>query len=116
MSGLLLRRWPKLGKMVCGGKPLSKFTAQHSVSICHISNCFVFFISGISFTPHETGTHLVNVYKDGQHIANSPFKINVTRNEVGNADKVKVYGDGLTHGMANEVNEFYVDTKDAGKI
>ena len=76
----------------------------------------MFFISGISFTPHETGTHLVNVYKDGQHIANSPFKINVTRNEVGNADKVKVYGDGLTHGMANEVNEFYVDTKDAGKI
>lgn len=72
------------------------------------------FSPGISFTPHETGTHLVNVYRDGQHIANSPFKINVTRNEVGNADKVKVYGDGLTNGMANEVNEFYVDTKDAG--
>ncbi|XP_067932451.1 filamin-A-like isoform X2 [Watersipora subatra] len=69
---------------------------------------------GISFTPHETGTHLVNVYKDGQHIENSPFKINVTRNEVGSADKVKVYGDGLTSGVANEVNEFYVDTKDAG--
>ena len=57
----------------------------------------------------------MNVYKDGQHIPNSPFKINVTRNEVGNADKVKVYGDGLTNGMANELSEFYVDTKDAGK-
>lgn len=57
---------------------------------------------------------MVNVYQDGQHIPNSPFKINVTRNEVGNAGKVKVYGDGLTEGMANEVNEFYVDTKDAG--
>lgn len=33
---------------------------------------------------------------------------------MGNADKVKVYGDGLTSGTANEVNEFYVDTKDAG--
>ena len=58
----------------------------------------------------------MNVYKDGQHIENSPFKINVTRNEVGSADKVKVYGDGLTSGVANEVNEFYVDTKDAGRL
>lgn len=74
----------------------------------------VFLPAGISFTPHETGTHMVNVYKDGEHIANSPFKINVTRNEVGNADQVKVYGDALTSGTANEENEFYVDTRDAG--
>lgn len=73
-------------------------------------------MAGISFTPHETGTHMVNVYKDGEHIANSPFKINVTRNEVGNADKVKVYGDALARGLANEDNEFYVDTREAGKI
>lgn len=57
---------------------------------------------------------MVNVYRDGQHIAQSPFKINVTRNEVGNPELVKVYGDGLTNGMVDTSNEFYVNTKDAG--
>lgn len=35
--------------------------------------------------------------------------------ELGNADKVKVYGKGLEEGMANELNEFIVDTREAGK-
>ena len=35
--------------------------------------------------------------------------------EIGNANKVKVYGKGLTEGMANELNEFSVNTKEAGK-
>ncbi|KAL4226921.1 hypothetical protein ACF0H5_014899 [Mactra antiquata] len=69
---------------------------------------------GISFTPRETGEHLVNVYRNGQPIANSPFKINVGETELGNASKVKVYGKGLQEGMANEVNEFIVDTREAG--
>ncbi|XP_052780237.1 filamin-A-like isoform X2 [Mya arenaria] len=69
---------------------------------------------GISFTPREVGEHLVNVYRNGQHIANSPFKITVGETELGNADKVKVYGKGLEEGMANEVNEFIVDTREAG--
>ncbi|KAL3851735.1 hypothetical protein ACJMK2_015452 [Sinanodonta woodiana] len=69
---------------------------------------------GISFTPRETGEHLVNVYRDGIHIANSPFKITVRESELGNASKVKVYGKGLEKAMANEVNEFIVDTRDAG--
>ncbi|GFN93495.1 filamin-a-like [Plakobranchus ocellatus] len=69
---------------------------------------------GITFTPHETGEHLVNVFRNGQHIANSPFKINVGEAEIGNAGKVKVYGKGLEEGMANEVNEFIVDTREAG--
>jgi filamin len=69
---------------------------------------------GISFTPREVGDYLVNVYRHGQHIPNSPFKIYVGETEIGNAGKVKVYGKGLSHGMANELNEFFVNTKDAG--
>ncbi|KAF6016648.1 FLNB [Bugula neritina] len=69
---------------------------------------------GISFTPHETGVHLVNVYKDRQHIPGSPFKIDVSRNEVGDASKVRVYGEGLYRGYLHQITEFVVDTRDAG--
>lgn len=69
---------------------------------------------GISFTPHEVGEHLVNVFRNGQHIASSPFKIYVGEGELGNASKVKVSGRGIVEGMANEVNEFTVNTKEAG--
>ncbi|BFZ08117.1 hypothetical protein BsWGS_11156 [Bradybaena similaris] len=69
---------------------------------------------GITFTPRETGEHLVNVFRNGVHIANSPFKITVGESEIGNASKVKVYGKGLTEGTANEINEFIVDTREAG--
>lgn len=73
-------------------------------------------MTGISFTPHETGEHLVNVYRNGQHIQGSPFRINVGETELGNASKVRVSGEGLERGMANEVNEFVVDTREAGKM
>eukprot|EP00918_Siedleckia_nematoides_P105694 GHVU01230790.1.p1 GENE.GHVU01230790.1~~GHVU01230790.1.p1 ORF type:complete len:2480 (+),score=363.92 GHVU01230790.1:158-7597(+) len=69
---------------------------------------------GISFTPREIGEHLVNVYRHGKHIPNSPFKIYVGESEIGNASKVKVSGKGLHEGMANEINEFTVNTKEAG--
>ena len=54
------------------------------------------------------------MYRDGHHIQNSPFKIYVGESELGNAGKVRVSGKGLTEGMANEVNEFIVDTREAG--
>jgi filamin len=76
---------------------------------------FDMYISGISFTPREVGEHLVNVFRNGQHINGSPFKIMVGESELGNASKVRVAGQGLQNGMANEVNEFMVDTRDAGK-
>lgn len=76
----------------------------------------IFWFVGISFTPHETGTHLVNVYKDRAHIPGSPFKIDVTRNEVGDATKVRVYGEGLYRGNTNQLNQFIVDTRDAGNV
>ncbi len=53
---------------------------------------------GISFIPRETGDHLVNVYRDGQHIKNSPFRIHVGSAEIGDASKVKVFGRGLQEG------------------
>lgn len=85
---------------------------KHSILFYPI---ILFAISGITFTPRETGEHLVNVFRNGQHIANSPFKIVVGESEIGNASKVKVYGKGLEKGMANEVNEFIVDTREAGE-
>lgn len=57
----------------------------------------------------------MNVYKDRHHIPGSPFKIEVTRNEVGDASKVRVYGEGLYRGYTNQISHFIVDTRDAGK-
>jgi filamin len=57
---------------------------------------------GISFIPREIGDHLVNVYRDGRHIKNSPFRIHVGSSEIGDASKVKVFGHGLEEG--NEIS------------
>lgn len=56
---------------------------------------------GISFTPRETGEHIVNVKRMGKQIKNSPFKITVTEKEVGNASKVKITGTALTDGKTH---------------
>jgi len=69
---------------------------------------------GISFTPREGGEHLVSVYREGQSITGSPFRINISGAEVANASKVKVTGHALTSGKANEVNEFNINTNEAG--
>lgn len=74
---------------------------------------------GISFKPEMVGEHEVHVYKrhpDGSEkpIANSPFKIYVGESDLSDASKVKVYGRGLIEGMANELNEFTINTKEAG--
>ena len=69
---------------------------------------------GISFIPREMGDHLVNVYRDGKHIKNSPFRIHVGSSEIGDASRVKVSGRGLNEGYANQTNEFTVVTRDAG--
>ena len=88
---------------------------------------------GIAFIPREIGNHLVNVYRDGRHIKNSPFRIHVGSSEIGDASKVRVYGRGLQEGrrrpsasfagershgpfegFAYQSNEFTVVTRDAG--
>lgn len=69
---------------------------------------------GISFTPREVGEHIVSVKKMGNHITNSPFKINVCEREVGDSKKVKVHGSALKDGKTHVDNTFTVDTRNAG--
>ena len=71
-------------------------------------------LSGISFTPREVGDHFVSVFRNGQPIPGSPFRVVVGQTEIGNASKVKAGGRGLTQGMANQLNEFFINTRDAG--
>ena len=70
--------------------------------------------TGISFTPRETGEHLVSVKRNGKHIKNSPFKIKVKPEDVGDANKVSVTGPALSEGKTHQDNTFHIDTKDAG--
>ena len=69
---------------------------------------------GISFTPREVGEHLVSVQKNGKHITNSPFKITVNAQEVGDASRVRVSGEGLDRGKTHIYNRFQINTKSAG--
>jgi len=69
---------------------------------------------GISFTPREVGEHLVSVKRNGKHIRNSPFKVMVNPEDVGDASRVKVEGPTLKEGKTHEDNTFRVDTKNAG--
>ncbi|KAM9705439.1 LOW QUALITY PROTEIN: filamin-C-like [Menidia menidia] len=69
---------------------------------------------GISFTPKEVGEHVVSVKKNGKHVTNSPFKIMVGQSQIGDASKVKVYGQGLAEGHTLQVSQFMVDTRNAG--
>ncbi|XP_028307385.1 filamin-C [Gouania willdenowi] len=69
---------------------------------------------GISFTPKEVGEHVVSVKKSGKHVTNSPFKIMVGQSEIGDAGRVKVFGQGLVEGNTSEILEFTVDTRSAG--
>jgi len=69
---------------------------------------------GISFTPREVGEHLVSVQRKGKHITNSPFKITVNAQEVGDAARVQVSGDGLLQGKTHVNNRFKINTKTAG--
>merc|ERR1712117_638588 len=69
---------------------------------------------GISFTPREVGEHLVSVQRKGKHITNSPFKIMVNTQEVGDAARVQVSGEGLIQGATHVNNRFKINTKSAG--
>lgn len=70
---------------------------------------------GISFIPREVGEHLVSIKKNGQHVANSPITIMVVQSEIGDASRVKVFGQGLVEGRTFEMSDFVVDTRDAGE-
>lgn len=72
--------------------------------------------TGISFTPKEVGEHEVSVRKNGMHVSNSPFKIMVGQSEIGEASRVKAFGKGLVEAHTFEMAEFFVDTRNAGKL
>uniref|UniRef100_A0A673NFR8 Calponin-homology (CH) domain-containing protein n=1 Tax=Sinocyclocheilus rhinocerous TaxID=307959 RepID=A0A673NFR8_9TELE len=69
---------------------------------------------GISFIPREVGEHLVSIKKNGRHVANSPITIMVVQSEIGDASRVKVFGQGLVEGCTFEMADFVVDTREAG--
>uniref|UniRef100_A0A8K9WSS4 Calponin-homology (CH) domain-containing protein n=1 Tax=Oncorhynchus mykiss TaxID=8022 RepID=A0A8K9WSS4_ONCMY len=69
---------------------------------------------GISFTPKEVGEHKVSVKKNGKHVTNSPFKIQVGQSDIGEASRVKAFGKGLVEAHTFKMAEFFVDTRDAG--
>lgn len=71
--------------------------------------------SGISFIPREVGEHLVSIKKNGQHVPNSPITIMVVQSEIGDASRVKVFGQGLVEGNTFEMSDFVVDTREAGE-
>lgn len=50
------------------------------------------------------------------HVANSPFKIMVGQSEIGEASRVKAFGKGLVEARTFEMAEFFVDTRNAGKL
>ena len=56
----------------------------------------------------------MSVQRKGKHITNSPFKIMVNTQEVGDAARVQVSGDGLIQGKTHINNGFKINTKSAG--
>lgn len=68
----------------------------------------------IVFTPREQGEHIVNVRRQGNHIAGSPFKFDVLSRDIGDAKQVKVSGKNLKEGKTNSENEIVINTKEAG--
>lgn len=69
---------------------------------------------GISFVPKEIGEHLVNIKKNGRHVANSPISVMISQSEIGDASRVRVNGQGLSEARTFEPAEFVIDTRDAG--
>ncbi|EFO87325.1 hypothetical protein CRE_31441 [Caenorhabditis remanei] len=80
--------------------------------------CFVRLLDGgrlgVSFTPRESGEHLITVKRDGKLVPKAPFKIKVDKSQVGDASKVEVTGAGKAKGITLQPNELLVDTSKAG--
>lgn len=80
--------------------------------------CFVRLIDGgrlgVSFTPRESGEHLITVKRDGKLLPKAPFKIKVDKSQVGDANKVEVSGEGRSRAVCLQDNEILVDTSKAG--
>ncbi|MEQ2203035.1 hypothetical protein XENOCAPTIV_023101, partial [Xenoophorus captivus] len=64
----------------------------------------------------EIGEHLVNIKKNGRHIASSPISVMISQSEIGDASRVRVSGQGLSEARTFEPAEFIIDTRDAGQV
>ncbi len=53
--------------------------------------------------------------KRGRHVRRSPFRILVDKSEIGDASKVRVYGEGVEKTVAEKSARFMVDTRKAGE-
>ena len=51
----------------------------------------------VRFIPRENGMHYIHVRLNGQHIAGSPFRVMVGKQDA-DASLVRAYGDGLSRG------------------
>lgn len=60
----------------------------------------------VHFIPAENGVHNVYVLVNNSPIPGSPFRVVV--------GEVTVSGEGIRHGLTGKINEFYVDTSNAG--
>ncbi|XGW29369.1 hypothetical protein V3C99_008859 [Haemonchus contortus] len=80
--------------------------------------CFVRLIEGgrlgVSFTPRESGEHLISVKRDGKLLPKAPFKIKVDKSQVGDASRVEVSGPGKKSAECMKENEILIDTSKAG--
>ena len=68
----------------------------------------------IRFVPKELGTHLVAVKYHNQHVPGSPFKFTVGPLGKGGSKNVTASGPGLESGVAKQINEFSIWTREAG--
>ena len=72
----------------------------------------------VSYTPTLVGEYAINVTYNGTSVPGAPFKPKIglgkTEKSVKPVEKVKVYGDGVTSGVAGEVTKFVIDTSAAG--
>lgn len=71
----------------------------------------IYLISKISFTPRKIKKHLINIFKNKQHINDNPFKIIIDKNELDNTNKIRITDKNLQNDITNEINEFIIDTK-----
>jgi filamin len=72
------------------------------------------------FTAMEPGPHTIQVMFAGQPVPRSPFRVTAVQDAavpapvVGDPNKVKAFGPGLTAGKANAPANFTIDTREAG--
>ncbi|XP_067934891.1 filamin-B-like [Watersipora subatra] len=69
----------------------------------------------VTYIPTIKGDYTIDVIYKGSAVPDSPFHATISHEpEPGDAEKVKVSGDGLVAGILNQVNIFTIDTTEAG--